>query len=206
VNFEEGWLDIGIKNPSSRINAWQLRTSGVALADVMSLVDPQLYPIAPRISMADSIVLGISYQDSMINRSPDFQPLCRIFFSDMSSDFVCLAEAIDIVNERQEKTVVVIEEGCAERIVNSTNEPGLRQLPVTISPNPFGTTTLLQFPNPAGHPYRVEIFDANARLVRQYHDIRNGQLSIDRNQLSAGVYSYRLSGQNALVTGKLVIQ
>lgn len=206
VNFEEGWLDIAIKNPSSRINAWQLRTSGVALTDVVSLVDPQVYPIAPRLSMADSIVLGISYQDSMINRSPDFQPLCRIFFSDMSSDFVCLAEAIDIVNERQEKTVVVIEEGCAERIVNSANEPGLRQLPVTVSPNPFGTTTLLQFPNPAGHPYRLEIFDANARLVRQYNDVRNGQVTIDRQQLSAGVYSYRLSGQHALVTGRLVIQ
>lgn len=206
ANFEEGYIDVGIKNPNQRINAYQFRTSGIALSDVSNLVDAQVYPISPRISMGDSIVIGISYQDSTINRSDEFQPLCRVYYSALTSDFICLAEVIDVVNALQEQTIVRIEDGCVERIVNDVEEGDLLRMQVKASPNPFKTYSLLEFPNPQSDSYQLDLLDASGRLLRRITGITGTEYRIERGNLPAGVYLYRLTGSTVMASGRLVIE
>jgi len=206
VNFEEGYVDVGIKNPSTRINAWQFRTSGIALSDIENSADPAVYPIAPRISMADSMAIGVSYQDSMLQRSATFQPLCRLHFSEVTADFICLSEVIDIVNERQEQTITRIEDGCVERLINSNEETPLLRPQVKVIPNPFAGFTMLEFPNPKGEVYQLDLLDASGRLLRRYEGLTGESVRIERGALPAGLYWYRLSGPASQAAGRLMAQ
>ena len=57
----------------------------------------------------------------------------------------------------------------------------------------------------AKEKFTLEILDMQGRVVRDYGQVRSNSLEIERGDLGAGIYFYRLKGKAEQV-GKLVIE
>lgn len=205
VNFEDNYLDIGIRTPDAKINAYQFQMSGINIMSVENLVDPAIYPMTPNASINEATVIGLSYQDSTIQKSPDFQSLCRVYFMEATEEFICIDNIIDIINHDYEKVVTLIEDGCVMNIVDGI-EVINQDLKVQIIPNPFANSTRFAFGNPAGRAFDLRITDVNGKIIRQYLNIRDNEVTIESKNLPSGLYFYHLKGEKGIATGKLAIQ
>ena len=110
-------------------------------------------------------------------------------------------------------------------LMNHAKDPGVEPEPhagsdrrgivVSISPNPFNASGVLDFATGKTGPARVRIFDARGRLVRtlvEVQELRSGQhrYAIDgrddhgRN-LATGLYFYRVDADGVSVTGRMAL-
>ncbi|MEN0004202.1 MAG: lysyl oxidase family protein [Bacteroidota bacterium] len=206
IDFDAQFIDIGIRNPSALINAYQFRVEGVNIMSVENLVDEASFPINPYNNIVEGMVVGISYQDSMIVRSDVTQPLCRIHFNMITTeDFICIKEVIDVVNQNIEQTITVLEDECFAVVIDAVEQP-LNASRIKVMPNPFRSQTQIFFNNPDLSPHNLEILDWNGKVVRSYAGFRDNSIIVERGQLPTGIYVYRLSNRHGAVHGKLSIQ
>lgn len=78
---------------------------------------------------------------------------------------------------------------------------------ISVFPNPFGETTSLFVQSSTTGNFSFELFDVNGKMVRSQTGAFNQQMPLEKNNLSAGVYLYRITQNGELVgTGKLVVQ
>ena len=75
-----------------------------------------------------------------------------------------------------------------------------------LSPNPFNTSSTLQFDNPNGDIFELRIYDITGRLQQEYLNITSESVEILAKGLSSGTYVYLLAGKAAAHHGKLTIQ
>ena len=76
---------------------------------------------------------------------------------------------------------------------------------LSIYPNPFTHTTVIEFSNPDKAKYRMYITDLAGKVVHFEGDIFSDKLELSRNDLPAGVYFVELRGER-IYRGKLVIE
>lgn len=76
---------------------------------------------------------------------------------------------------------------------------------VTIQPNPFSNSAVLNFDNATNAAYTLELSDLNGNIIRTY-TVNSGSVTINRAELAAGVYVYRLTGGKTTQSGKFIIQ
>ncbi len=204
-NPEEQYIDIGLKNPTAYINAYQFGIEGLMVLNVESLADDQIYDIEPYNNLTGSTIVGISYDGLLLEKSADFQPLCRIYYASTTADTICLTDFVDGVNHNYEKVTSVSDYSCVELVTTNTEDIDMAAS-VLVSPNPFRNKAIVNFPNPNGLAHQLLLMDANGQVLRQYDDINTDHLLIERNDLPKGVYFYRLSSAKGQAFGKLCIQ
>jgi len=203
ADFEEQYIDIGIYNPSTRINAYQFKMEGLMITTVENLAPEVEFPIAP-LGM-NGQVIGISYQDSMIHKSSEVRPLCRIHYAELMDNFICISDIVDIVNQNHEQTVSLITDACVEYVPNNTIEVS-NQLECRLFPNPLTHSTRLVFSNSNQEVFQLEILTADGRVVESYSNLRGNEVEIDANGWASGLYWYRLRGAMGTATGKMVVE
>jgi len=203
VNFTEKYIDINVLNAESAINAYQFTMSGVEIMTVENLIDPAVYPITPSAVPGGNMVIGISYEDSLIVKSPVEQPLCRIRYNNITNDEICIASIISVVNQDYEETMTAIAGEC-EMITGISNP--LTVIEASISPNPTKGDAILTFPNTTNETFTLKITDALGKNIRTYENLGGNQHIIERSGLANGVYLYHLQSDTKTATGKLVIQ
>ncbi len=203
INFNEKYIDIDVINPDNAINAYQFTMSGVEIMTVENLADPLMYPITPSTVPGGNMVIGISYEDSLIIKSPIEQPLCRIYYNNITNDEICIASIISVVNQDYEQTMTEIGGEC-ELFTGIANP--LTVIKASISPNPTKGDAILTFPNTTNETFTLKITDAVGKNIRTYENLRNNQHTIERSGLANGVYLYHLQSDTKMATGKLVIQ
>ncbi len=203
ADFNNKTIDIGIKNPLSKIVGYQFQMSGITIASVENLVDPALYPISPSSNIGEAMIIGLSEQDSLIEKSVDFQPLCRINYVDITAEEICIENIVDIVNLDYERIQHQIEGECL--FVSSVDFPGER-IEVKAMPNPFSSETQLLFDDSEGESFSLEIRDVTGKVVQTKEAVMQSPLMIKRNNLSPGIYYYRLRSDSSYAIGKLLIQ
>jgi hypothetical protein len=76
-------------------------------------------------------------------------------------------------------------------------------------PNPFGSTTLVDFQLPKRERVRLSLYDGNGRLVKvlleETRDAGSYVIPVRRNNLSAGIYYYRLEAGGEALVKKMTI-
>ena len=76
-----------------------------------------------------------------------------------------------------------------------------------VYPNPFSDYALLDAGITTAGPYTLILYNAQGQAVRSTRGIISGLIKIERNDLSPGLYFYRLSGSKSLpANGKFVIR
>lgn len=205
INYENQYLDIAITNPTAQITAYQFQMSGITVANVENLVDPSVYPVFPQASINDAMVIGISFQDSTITKSQDPQALVRIHWMEITEEFICIDQIVEVINQDYEETVPVIVDGCVTFSPSSTFENS-NTVNVEVRPNPFAQSTTIYFGNTNADPYQLRILDWNGKVVQEFTNITSNSVEIDGSNWPSGIYVYQLIGDKGHAIGKLDVQ
>ncbi len=200
-NLTEQYIDISIKNPSCEVVAYQFEMSGLLVINVENLADPVTYPINP-MGNNGGMIIGLSYQDSTIQKANTHHPLCRVYYQEITADEVCISTIIDIVNHDYQQTITRVDGPCLQVVSTADIE---KLIKVEVDPNPFSDKTYFRFSNPSGKAYSLQITDVQGRELRSY-SVTGSELTIEKGALAAGVYLYRLEGEDGVATGKLVVE
>ena len=202
INYSEKYIDIDITNPGSLITAYQFNMSGIDIAYVENLVDPTIYPITPQATVGGQTVIGISYDMAYIEKSFG-DPLCRIYYSEITDDQICIESITEIINSDDEQTLSEIGGDCL--MVVGIENP-LTTIEASITPNPATDVAILTFPNPSNEVFTLKMTDVTGRIIRTHEEIRGTTFIIQREELESGVYFYHLESDRKTATGKLVLQ
>ena len=85
------------------------------------------------------MVLGVSYQDSLIMKNYDPAPLCRIYYSSIESN-TCIESIVDVVNQDYENVIMINNtESCQG--INVANYDGVS---IVMYPNPASDQVALK--------------------------------------------------------------
>jgi uncharacterized repeat protein (TIGR01451 family) len=93
-------------------------------------------------------------------------------------------------------------------ITTGINEFKVQSLKFKVVPNPFHNSTLLKIISPikSGN-YNLEIYDVMGEKVREIKSLNKNEIVIERKNLEAGIYIFKLFGEKELMgTGKLVVE
>lgn len=204
VNWAQKYVDIGIQNPTAQVLAYEFNMAGIRLSYVENLVNSAQYPIAPRTSMLGGKVIGISYVDSLIEKSSPPQPLCRVYFQEMTADSIFIEQVTDIINSRYERVVTRIDDSAVYRELPSSASDLQRLRYVRVSPNPFLQETTISFYNRNGQKFTLDIISTDGEIVRRVENITRSDIRVKRLELPRGIYFFRLYNEKAYADGKLI--
>lgn len=206
VDFNAGYLDIAITNPSSDVTAFQFKLRGVSIASVSSLVNATSFPVDLRFNGSSNTIVGISPEDSVVHRSNAPQQLLRVYFSNITDSLICISEIVDIVNGNAERTITSVGGACWPTNFNGiVEEPNL--IFFNIVPNPAKEVATIHLQNPSGKNVNAEIFDYSGKVV-QTIQLNPTQLktNINLNELSSGIYFVKVSNDSFYRVQKLVVE
>lgn len=202
LNLTDNYFDIMIRNANCKIVGFELNVSGVDITAVEMLYDEDIYPITPEFLFGGQKLIGLSYQDSTINKNLNFTPLCRVYFTNPGAE-ICLSEIVDVVNEDYENTLHEIDKACVFLTgVSEFHNP----LHATIAPNPMRDQAVLEFANPTNATMELSILDLSGRVVRNNTNVTGNRTVIHRGDLAPGAYLYRLSADSGESIGRFVVQ
>ena len=80
----------------------------------------------------------------------------------------------------------------------SLTQPSANTKDVLFAPNPFSDFAILAFENSSNENYSLIIYDAQGRLVRTISGIVSGNVVIERQQLTKGLYFFQLQSDSQL--------
>lgn len=72
-------------------------------------------------------------------------------------------------------------------------------------PNPFSDFVTIDFENTSNKPFTLEIYNLQGVLVSKQKNITENQVTVHRNDISKGMYMFRLSNAKSSYVGKIVI-
>jgi len=200
-NSAENYIDIGMFNLTSKVVGYEFSISGIMMASVESLTNAATEPFTVQGNFSGEII-GLSYPDSALQKTLVSQPICRVYYSNMTDTEICIAEVRDIVNSDYEQTVPLIGGECI--LLTNTRE-FTNDLEIRVQPNPFINQTALVIQYPDHIEFDLNILDVNGRIVQTYGKVRPGTVTLDRSNLATGVYFFELTSSVARKVGRLSI-
>jgi len=134
----------------------------------------------------------------------------NVLFSAVMFDYETQTELHVRVRSSDNGSEVLTTEKSFTIIVNDLLEVGVNYLHggaagLSIYPNPFSHSTMLEFPNPDKAAFRMYITDLSGKVVYFEDNILTDKLGLNRHDLPAGVYFVELRGDR-IYRGKLVIE
>ncbi len=200
VNYADKYFDVLIKNPNNKMLSFEFDISGAEIDYVNNLMPNY----NPNIMFDEQEIIGVSYDESTIDKHADFTPFLRIYYTQLTEGNVCIANITDFVNDDHEATTNVIENGC------TTGNTGITEInntfEVSIIPNPMSDEGIIQFNNQNNQSFNFEIFDVNGKVVYQKNNINDNIIIIPSKSLSQGVYYYRLYNEDDRNIGRFIVQ
>lgn len=187
VNYTDNYVDVAIQNPSAKIKAFQFTMSGITISSVVSLADPLLFPVDVRYIPSTNEVIGISIQDSSLERSSN-QSLVRIYFSAVTDTSICISAVQDLINQDAEQTMHDLHDNCRPAL-NTGLASIFKPADLVIIPNPANDKAFLHLSSAEKDIKEVTITDGSGRTIAvPVHSVRDSWYEMDLSNLSGGVY------------------
>lgn len=113
-------------------------------------------------------------------------------------------DALNITNTN--KSTHTIGDDFIEVIVVSTQHPKIKDVAVSVFPNPTTTTATFSIENHNGNNYQLSIYDLKGRLIHTKQS-NDPQITIHKADLGVGFYFYELTSPDGLKsTGKIIMK
>lgn len=203
VNAPFGYLDIYSLNPSARVLGAQFTMEGITIDSVANLC-PEVFGENYMLTYTDNEVIALGHNEVPYQIHFEPIPTFRIFYTATYPTEICIKHFTAAVNEDFEEVVTALDNSCV-----TVDETGIQYyasnpLEISIQPNPFSTAAELHFSNAGHQVFDLVITDINGNVVRTLNTTGN-TITINRDELPAGMYLYRLTGISESQSGKFVI-
>ena len=94
-----------------------------------------------------------------------------------------------------------------EGVVSVLEYPRIHKFNIKIYPNPFSSSTTIEFDNKKNEKYSLLIYKTTGQLVRKIDNITNGKIKIERENLNSGLYFVSIMNNTlGVATGKILIE
>lgn len=204
VNAAFGYLDIYSHNPSARVLGAQFSMDGITI-DSVAILCPETFGENYQITYTDDEVIALGYNEVPYQIHFEPIPTFRIFYTTTYPANICIKTFTAAVNEDFEEVVTALADNCVavespDDIQIYTADP----FHIMLQPNPFNTSAELTFDNPNHTSFMLVITDINGNAINM-EQTTGSRFTIQKGNLPAGVYLYRLTGDDASQSGKFVI-
>ena len=155
---------------------------------------------------ANGKVIMWAEDESKISKSTSYKPLMRIYYSEATSDTICLVKINEIVNEKYELADPVIV-GNTCKLVTTISTDDINndlQAGIIVYPNPFQESISVLLPETFSGRTDFYLYSTDGRLVHQRYSLNENQVKLHRNQLTPGVYYLQV--RNASITGIIKVE
>jgi hypothetical protein len=206
VDFTNKTIDIGMNNPLDHVVAYEFNLSGVAIENVENLVNVNDYPVQPDFFPGGQKVISMSLVDSAINKSNiGFQPICRVHYSELTGEEICIDEVIDVVNDEYYKVNDSIVDGCVEILTGLRPSNNIRKM--NVYPNPNNGIFKIAYELKQIDHFSLVITNHLGQIVFQkaIENAVNGEISVDLANEPSGIYHVLLNSKKGSAFQKVVI-
>tara|TARA_Y100000589_G_scaffold74329_1_gene67680 strand:- start:11620 stop:15264 length:3645 start_codon:yes stop_codon:yes gene_type:complete len=201
INIEESYVDVYILNPNNEVLGYQFTMGNIIINSIENLVPD--YQVQPQFSALDGMILGVSYDNSLIIKNYEPAPLCRVYFSSIDEN-TCIDNIIDIVNQNYENVYTI----------NNT-DPCISNINI----NQYDDLSFFIYPNPAKKHINVKInIEKRSDVVvslktvlgksisTKYVNRNNEILTFDVENLSSGVYLVNIDYRNTKFVRQVIVE
>jgi hypothetical protein len=194
-------VEVQLRNPFSLVMGYEFRIGGLRISQVDNL-KPAFHGDV-QYSNATDKVAALAADETLIQKSNTYQSILRIRYDSVTANKICILPAADIVNNKYQRCLPQLD-SCIALMSVGTAEAVRSNLEIYAQPNPFDGSFTLFFENETAEPAQVTLYDLTGKLLRQYTDIREGTLRIERGALPTGTYLYRVVKPGAWGVGRVV--
>ncbi len=203
LNEPAGYFDIHIKNPNGRILSFEFDITGVEIDYVTNHVQDYF----PNIMYDENEIIGVSYDESTINKNSDFIPFLRVHYSAILDDEICIGNITDFVNDDHEEMIHSIDNGCVvPEMFLDVEDLQLNPFAAFVTPNPMASQGRLVFNNDRNETFTLEILDISGRQIHQITNVTGTETNLDASTWETGVYIFKLSNGEKLSVGRFVVE
>lgn len=204
VNPAMHYLDIYSENPTAKILGLQFAMEGITIDSVVNLA-AETDGSDFRITYSADEIIALGYSEVAIAVRAEPIPILRIYYTAALPADVCIKHFTAAVNDAFKEVNVAMENNCVTIEETGVTYSTVDPFHISVQPNPFSESTNIIFSNPNHHDCIFELVNLNGAVIRTI-STTDEQILIERNDLPAGVYMYRLTGYNNSQKGKIVIQ
>ncbi|MBX7095730.1 MAG: T9SS type A sorting domain-containing protein [Flavobacteriales bacterium] len=154
VDYTNGYVDISILNPDSKLKAFEFDMSGLTILDVLPLYNTTDFPHNPQFIVGGNKIIGHSTIDSTIPKNVTPVPFVRVYYQTLTGDPICIANIVDMVNSSYEKVPATAIGNCVVGVEEQSFD---------------ANNYMLVWPNPANGLINIEL---------KASDHTNGTISI----------------------------
>ena len=203
-DFSAGYIDIGVKNPSSKLVAYEFTMDGITINSVDNLQAASQYPITPSYAIGGRKVIGISYLDSVIDKSNVYQPLCRIHIFNITNSTICIDSIFDIVDDNYHTVENVIDESC---IYFTSIDDNSGFATMSMQPNPAVNEVVINLNSSFELKGDLTVYDCVGKLIfsKQLNANHIAFEQIDVTGWNSGVYHVVFTSHGGLIQKPLNI-
>ncbi len=189
VDFTNHFVDIEVLNTATKVKAYQFTMSGIDISGVVSLADPINFPVDARFISSTNEVIGISLEDSSLDRSASAQQLIRIYFSAVTDTQICISRITDIVNQNAERTTTTIYGTCFASQITTSINPILKDAGLVVIPNPANNRTFLHITGETGNMDEFTVTDITGKVCSVPKElIKESWYELNLEKLPSGIY------------------
>ena len=134
------------------------------------------------------------------------KPYLFTFRGNSTINFEKVEKDLSLVVYVRDQSLLNCDSACSDFINSVENKIKHGAMEVVIYPNPFQESTTVKMLNSSVANGSFKLFDNYGRKVYSIELKNKSQISLDRNNLSSGIYFYTIeSEQNYLKSGKLIV-
>lgn len=209
VNWQQHYLDISVYNPLCKLMGYELKLSGMTVDSVANLA---LGNYSPDIRhSASGHILELSNEDQALFKQLAPLNFLRVYFSHMTDSTICIANAIDAVNENYQQVLSLKSDDCVTLHRQDSTGVGLQEVisatDLRIIPNPSMGTFELYTSGQSLYGAAIHIYDAVGKVVyeeKHFEGLTN-KVHFDMTGEAAGVYLMQINLAGTSVTKRFVI-
>lgn len=198
VNFDEGYIDVVMKTPVHDIIAYQFNIDGIIISNVESLVSETDFNCSVGFNSYHNSIFALGNYLEMIDNSGSPQPIVRIYYSQITSNTICISGITDIVTSTRSRAANYIYGDCIDATLFSVGTE-LTAGEISIMPNPVTSQVTIALDRFANSPKQLFFRDQVGKIVRTIA-VDNGShtMNVDLSSLSPGIYTITTEGNHNL--------
>lgn len=200
-------FDIQIVNPYYKLCGFEFNVSGLHITGVEKLEDN--FGADWQFNAATGKLMALTTTEQPLKKNILPTAFLRVHYDELTGDgqTVCVSGITAIVNEKYNRSnAQLADPNCVSTGATATTDPGQGTLRAIAIPNPAADQFNIFFDNPGAEPVTITLTDAAGHPVRIFKGVREESVTVERGDLPAGLYLFRVESGRGRVTGKVAMR
>ncbi|MBK8558094.1 MAG: T9SS type A sorting domain-containing protein [Lewinellaceae bacterium] len=197
-------FDVQIVNPFSKMIGFEFSLTGLDISSVENISGS--YAADWQINAADGKLLALAADEIGLTKHVLPGEFIRVHYSALTANNICISHIQAIVNEKYQRcNAKLADPNCVTVGTSGTDDLSLNGFRVFAVPNPAQDHFTLFFDNPDFSPTHIVLTDAAGRVVRNFEGLRTESVTIQRQGLPGGIYTYFVQTKSGSAVGRMVL-